>query len=262
MRAGTSGLALVLVLLAGVPAAAQDGGGDEDLARGHFHLGRAHFEAGRFADAAREFQQAYDISRRAALLYNVFLSHRDAGNLGAAIGALRQYLAEEQNIENRAALEQRLRTMEELHARQGDRPPDGATPPPDPDEGFDRTLPDPIGEEPRDEPEAGSWIPGWIIAAGGGALIAGGVVTGILTLGAQSDLDDRCPMRECTGDWEADRDSGQTLALVTDVLLIGGLAVAATGAILALTLGGDGEAEPEPASVACGLGGCTLEARF
>src|SRR5688500_16104728 len=133
---------LLLAWLLAAPAAAQPepGSTQEDAARGHFLLGRAHVEAGRFAEAAEQFQRAYDISHRPQLLYNVFLSHRDAGNLPAAIAALRQYLVELPEVTDRPALEQRLRTMESLQAQRGG---DDTPPPDEPGGGFDRTLPDP-----------------------------------------------------------------------------------------------------------------------
>jgi tetratricopeptide (TPR) repeat protein len=255
---------LLLAWLLAAPAAAQPepGANQEDAARGHFLLGRSHFEAGRFAEAAEQFQQAYDLSHRPQLLYNVFLSHRDAGNLPQAIIALRQYLAEVQDQTDRAALEQRLRTMESLQAQRGG----GDTPPPDGEGGFDRTLPDPTADTGEPEGGGGPWTPGLIIAAGGGALVIGGAITGIMTLGAQSDLDERCPTidgaRRCNGDWESDRDRGQTLALVTDILLFGGIGIAAIGAVLAFTVDGGGGDAADDGTVACGPGGCSFTARF
>jgi hypothetical protein len=152
--------------------------------------------------------------------------------------------------------------MEQLREQQGEdaTPPDQGN-----DEGFDTALPDPTGDDGRrDEGGGGSWTPGWIIAAVGGAMIAGGVITGVMTLGVQSDLDERCPVvgevRMCSGEFEDDRDGGETLALVTDLLLFGGIAVGALGAVLALSLGGGDGAES--ATAACGPGGCALRVRF
>ena len=82
--------------------------GSDDDARMHFRLGRAYYDSGRFHDAAREFQMAYDESQRPALRYNLYVSHRDAGNLRASVQALRSYLSEADNIENRAQLAARL----------------------------------------------------------------------------------------------------------------------------------------------------------
>ncbi|HET8936751.1 MAG TPA: hypothetical protein VFN67_25080 [Polyangiales bacterium] len=52
----------------------------------------AHYQLGRFQDAAREFEVAYGLSGRAALLYNVYISYREALDTPKAAGALRGYL--------------------------------------------------------------------------------------------------------------------------------------------------------------------------
>ena len=102
--------------------------------------------------------------------------------------------------------------------------------------------------------------------AGGGALMIGGVITGVLTLGIQSDLESMCdPSGLCPESLRDDRVSGQTLALVTDVLLFGGLAIAGAGFALFLLDDGGGGDETEPeAAAACGPEGCaaSLRVRF
>lgn len=93
-----------------------------------------------------------------------------------------------------------------------------------------------------------------IAAVGGAALITGAILGGVaLSEGdaATADcVDSRCP-EAARGDIE----SAQTLANVSDALLFGGLAVAATGVILIFVLqdGGDDDAT---ASAACGPTGC------
>src|ERR1700748_2588956 len=74
---------------------------DEEKARGHFRLGRAYYDNGDFAQAAIEFEAAYRISGKAALLYNIYLAYRDASDTRHAADALRKYLQLEQKIENR-----------------------------------------------------------------------------------------------------------------------------------------------------------------
>jgi hypothetical protein len=103
--------------------------------------------------------------------------------------------------------------------------------------------------------------------AGGGALMLGGVITGILTLGIESDLESQCDaMGRCPESARSDRDSGETLALVTDVLLIGGVVVVGVGVALFLLDDGDAgvETESPQAAAACGPDGCaaSLRVRF
>lgn len=83
--------------------------------------------------------------------------------------------------------------------------------------------------EPTDEGGGVSTI-GIAVAAGGGALLVGGAVTGILALGAAGDA--------TTSD-DSDADRARTLGLVTDILLGVGAAAAVTGVVLMFVLGGD-----------------------
>lgn len=81
---------------------------------------------------------------------------------------------------------------------------------------------------------------GIAIAAGGGALLVGGAVTGILALGAAGDA---------TTSEDSDADRARTLGLVTDILLGVGAAAAITGVVLMFVLGGDDD-EPRATTVA------------
>src|ERR1700755_2827158 len=76
------GLASILVLSPAL-SYAQSGPSDadaEEQARAHFRLARAYYDNGDFAQAGIEFEEAYRISQRAALLYNIYLAHRDAND--------------------------------------------------------------------------------------------------------------------------------------------------------------------------------------
>ncbi len=277
--------ALVLSTLAAGPAMAQPE--DDDEARVHFRLGRAYYDSGRFMEAAREFEQAYALSRRPQLLYNVFIAHRDAGQLGPAIEALEQYLAQVPEAQDRDNLTARLASMRRLHerevaSREGSAGPgrDGATdasggttetPPPDetttPDETTEQRAEGAGGAGPSEdvfEPPSegsGSLVP-WIVVGAGGALAIGGAVTGLMALSAESDLEDTCPMDACDPGFEDTRDRGKTLATVADVLFVAG-ALTAAGGLALLFLLDDGPAERDPAvSAACAGDGCAASVRL
>lgn len=277
--------ALVGPLLCASPALAQQANDEE--ARVHFRLGQAYYDSGRFEDAAREFQQAYDLSQRPQLLYNVFLAWRDAAQLGPAIQALEAYLREVPDVRERDALSARLESMRRLHqqqeaARAATQARTGGTqaqtptqtqtepevtPQPEPEV---TPQPDPeVTEEPEPEPPtaapseggSGSIVPYAVIGAGG-ALVLAGVLTGVLALSAESDLESMCPMDACPGnEWVDTRDSGQTLATVTDILLITGVLTAGAGVALMFLLDDGGSVERYPttsASAACTADGCGL----
>ncbi len=72
---------------------------------------------------------------------------------------------------------------------------------------------------------------GWITVGVGGALLAGGAVTGVLALKANDTINDKCP-DGCYSQQYEELDRRKKLALTTDVLLPAGGAVAATGIVL------------------------------
>ena len=111
-------LGLLCCLRTAAAQAADDGDGE---ARTHFEAAQAHFETGSYEDAIREFEAAYRLSKRAALLYNVYLCHERLGNLDAAIDHLARYLELDPETANAASLRIRL---EKLRARAAAREPD------------------------------------------------------------------------------------------------------------------------------------------
>jgi tetratricopeptide (TPR) repeat protein len=74
------------------PAAAPPPSTEVDIAKAHFATGQAYYEHHRFGDAAREFEEAYRLSPRAPLLYNVGKSYDGANDLARALDAYRRFL--------------------------------------------------------------------------------------------------------------------------------------------------------------------------
>jgi tetratricopeptide (TPR) repeat protein len=66
---------------------------DVDIAKAHFNTGEINYEHGRFGDAAREFEEAYRLSGKAPLLYNVGKSYDAAKDFARALGAYQRFLA-------------------------------------------------------------------------------------------------------------------------------------------------------------------------
>jgi hypothetical protein len=233
-------------------------------------LGRSHFDAGHFTKAAAEFEEAYRISQRPALLYNLYVSYRDAGDTKNAARTLRLYLEKEPVIESRAQLEARLAVLEGLvqeeAARQASPAPEEAAPAPATTPAAE-TAPDappaPDDTTYEDAPSGTSVVP-FVIMGVGGAMVLGSVATGLMASSAESELEDLCPTRmECPPSAKDTQSRGQTMALATDVLLFGGIAVAGTGAVLWL-LGAFDEREPVAAAATCLPGGCvaSIAGRF
>jgi tetratricopeptide (TPR) repeat protein len=66
---------------------------DVDIAKAHFNTGEINYEHGRFGDAAREFEEAYRLSGKAPLLYNVGKSYDAANDFARALDAYQRFLA-------------------------------------------------------------------------------------------------------------------------------------------------------------------------
>src|SRR5688572_933894 len=85
-------LALALFLALSMPARAAAPGMDEEIARAHFRTAQQYYQRDRFIDAAREFEEAYRLSRKAEILYNIGKSYDGARDLVRAREYYRKYL--------------------------------------------------------------------------------------------------------------------------------------------------------------------------
>lgn len=202
---------------------------DED-ARLHFELGRRAFARADYELAATEFEEAWRLSERPELHYNLFLVYHELDRDEDALRELRLYIPSETDAEVREHLEQRAARIERALA---DRvaPAEEAGPPPETID-LGETVVVPV-EEPPPPPPASSdsdLLVGLGIAGLGAAAIALGVTigTGVMALDQRHALDASCAP-SCSGDEVA---STRTLALASDVSLgvAGPLGIA--GAIL------------------------------
>lgn len=256
-------------------ALAQSGG--EEEARHHFRIGQAHYESGHFREAAREFEESYRLSQRPALLHNIYVAYRDAGMVAEAADALRRYLEESPQVDNRPLLERRLANLERMAANQAgsqqsdEGQDDGSDEGTEPDEttqtSSTTTTSTTTTSSTATTPETssggggGGLSPvGFIVGGVGAAALIGAAVTGPLALVTESDLAERCPNDVCPPgvDYEGDASTGRALAITTDVLLGVGVAALATGIVLifAIQEGGD-----EGVAAACGPDGCMAVGR-
>lgn len=194
-------------------------------AREHFQLGRTFYDAGRFQQAAEEFEAAYRLSGRPQLLYNLYVAHRDAGELDKAIVSLRTYLDKVPEAPDRVNLKARLQSLEQQaqkHAEQEARAQQAA------EAGRAAAAPKTRTEIKR------SVVP-WVLLGTGGALLVGSVATGVMAQSKAKDLDDACGGSDCPASQQSNIDTTRTLAITTDVLWGLGAASAATGLVLWLT---------------------------
>lgn len=243
-------LALALAVTVGAASASAQRRVDprERQARALFEQGGAAYEEGRYEEAISAFEQAYGLSARPLLLYNIANAQERLGLLSEALENLRYYLQDAPDDE-RPVIERRIRGLEDRVARQereettrhaeqeqmartaAETAAAAAV-----RDGRGRTVPD--GPAPP--------ILGWTLTIAGGALAATGLVFGALALGARSDASALCAeaagLTLCpssAGD-ALSRDS--TFSLLADIGVLAGVATAALGVYLVLTH----ESEPAP----------------
>ncbi|HEX3850973.1 MAG TPA: hypothetical protein VHW01_08400, partial [Polyangiaceae bacterium] len=106
-------------------------------------------------------------------------------------------------------------------------------------------APTPITQPPAPAPESASPMrtAGFVTAGVGVAAVIGGVITGLMAKGKETDAKALCRGTVCPQSASTKFDSASSLATVSNILFIGGGVVAATG--VGLIVFGGPKAEPE-----------------
>ncbi|MSP61239.1 MAG: tetratricopeptide repeat protein [Myxococcales bacterium] len=65
---------------------------DEAIARAHFQTGLSYYESDHYASAVKEFQEAWRLSRRSAILYNIARTFEKLDDPARAVVHYRRYL--------------------------------------------------------------------------------------------------------------------------------------------------------------------------
>ncbi|MFO8073001.1 MAG: tetratricopeptide repeat protein [Polyangia bacterium] len=230
-------------------------GEDEARARKAYAAAEEHFAAGRYQEALQGFSEAYEISQRADLLYNLAVCHERLGDAERAAARYRLYLEKKPDAEDAEQVRARLEKLVPSGPARQQAPPEEEPAA----RRDDREL---IDLEPAAEEEPGEvFWPGVVIGAGG-LVLASGALTTIAAYKKYHDLDVGCSP-SCS---EAKVSRVKSIAVAADVQLGIGAAAVAAGAIWWI-LGDDGEAEGgarlavSPA-VGNGGAGAVLRGRF
>jgi tetratricopeptide (TPR) repeat protein len=207
----------------------------DEEARERFELGRSLYNAGRFQQAAEEFGEAYKLSGRPQLLYNLYVANRDAANWEPAIDALRGYLDKVPDAPDAVNLRARLASLELQAAQQKQQREEQAL--------AEAALRK--NQRPATRLEKTRSIVPYVLLGSGGALLVGSIITGVMAKSKAGDLDKVCAQggSVCPSWQKGDVDSTRTLAITTDVLWSVGAATAITGAVLWFTGKLDSERE-------------------
>jgi tetratricopeptide (TPR) repeat protein len=218
---------------------------DNEAARAHFMAGSAYYEQANYADAVKEFNEAYRLSQRPDLLYNIALAYERLENLDEAIGALEKYLTLKPGAQDRNIIAARIENLKKRRASAQAAPspaPIVAQPPP------------PTQPPPRKPRHVASLAVGGV----GLAVLIAAVGTGAAALRDQSELDSVCQNMRCPASKQGQIDEGKALALSTDVLIGVGSAMVLTGVILLIVE----SRRPQPARTALRPAAGGLVVRF
>jgi tetratricopeptide (TPR) repeat protein len=223
-------VALGAYALGPVVAHAQEPIPDEERAKELYNNGRQLYEEGRYEDAIAAWEEAYRVSNRALLLFNIANAYERIGAYQSAIDSLSRYRAFAPEDE-REALERRLRNLElrlaeqQAVAAQVVRPPDPA----------------PVVPEPEPTPKERVSVVPWLVVGAGGVAIASGLGIGSAALGARADASGLCATNGiCPEEASTLIKKDRTLSLAADLTTGLGVATAGTGVLLVALTSGTG----------------------
>ncbi|HEY2742996.1 MAG TPA: tetratricopeptide repeat protein [Polyangia bacterium] len=219
-----------VILAAATPARAMTE--EEERAKAHFLAGQSYYDQASYNDALREFNEAYRISKRPALLYNIARCFEALEQFPDAVRMLERYLEEDPTTSDRDAVETRIHNLKERQERAQKPPPAPPKPTPLPPAPAVVARPLPSPPPPAHRKRLYTWIVGGV---GVGALAAA-LGTGVASQLSYDDLSSKCTSNVCNPSVVASAqhkiDQGKQLALATDILWPIGAAAVATGVVL------------------------------
>lgn len=228
MRFLAAVMGAALLLFASVslaqPKAAVPPADDVEAAKAHFAAGSAYYEQANYTDAVKEFNEAYRLSHRTDLLYNIALCYERLNQYDEAIGTLQKYLAEKPDAPDHVTIESRIANLQHLREQaQKPQTPAVVTPPQQP------VVPTTTAPLPR---KRLWWLPGVIVEGAAAVVLVTALGTGIDALAIHNSVANVCKNNVCPASERNTVNLGQALAITTDVLIPVGAAAAMVGAIV------------------------------
>lgn len=185
------------------------------------------FKARDYDAAARLFEQAYGLDPNPNYLFNVGRVYEEKGDIRSAADYYQRFVKEPGvQIESRELALQRLRVLRAILHETEPEPNQPATATPGPT--ADTTAPSPTTDETdrNKTMRLGGYA---LLGVGGASMLVGGIFGG-LTLAKKNKLDDTHTVEER----QVLVQDGKTFAIVSDVTLFTGAALAVTGLVLVL----------------------------
>jgi tetratricopeptide (TPR) repeat protein len=149
---------------------------DDEAGKRHYLSAQAYFDQAAYADALREYQESYRLSRYPAILYQIGQCQERLGQVPEAIATFEKYLEADPQSKRRASVETAVANLKErLKKGEPPRPPTPATP----STPAPQTTPAP--SEPARAPSSRRWVaPGVVLGVAGAFAIVGGGLLGTI----------------------------------------------------------------------------------
>jgi hypothetical protein len=204
-------------------------------AKGAFQAGNASFNEADYERALTYWEDAYRRDCTAhPLLLNLARAYELNGDRKRAIVALETFLTRSAGSSDEEQIQRRIAKLrEQLEAEQAT----GETIAPDP-EPITASEPDQSAPPPAPDDAKPTGRPLWplLVGGAGGAVGIAGIVLYATASAKISDLEDRCPSRDCTevpggAQIVAEGNSARTRQVIGGAMTIGGLAVGAAGIV-------------------------------
>jgi tetratricopeptide (TPR) repeat protein len=202
---------------------------EEERAKAHFLAGQSYYDQASYTDALREFNEAYRISKKPALLYNIARCYEGLDQPADAVKMLERYLQEDPETPDRTSVETRIANLKERAAARLHRQPEEPTEPSRPPAATTTaaaSAPASTSAPPRKR----VWT--WVVGGIGVAALAAALGTGVASQLDYNDLSNKCMANVCSPSEQHNLDNGKKLALATDVLWPIGAAAVATSVVL------------------------------
>jgi tetratricopeptide (TPR) repeat protein len=230
-----------------------------ELAKKHYELGEKLYQTSAYQEALQEFEKAYKLEARPALLFNIARCHEVMGQLEQAVSNYELYLKRDPYASNRSVVESRVANLKRRLKQQPAKPPAAAEPPQPP-------QPPPPAPGPTERPASWRATTGWIALGVGAAALGTGIAFTVLAASKADEYESGVKEGKLYYELEEiDNTGAQYEKVQISMLVVGGVGVAAGAGLLLwhyLTPRGDGRrATVLPFATADGMG-ITGQVRF
>jgi hypothetical protein len=195
-------LVLVFMLLGAIVQAAP-ANPERARAKVLFNSGTTHYNLSEFADALKDFKEAYRLVKDPILLFNIAQCQRQLKEYEEAARLLRAYRREYPEAPNREEVDRLIKQMDDAIAEQRNRQPPTGTMQPQPSAPPEHIDAPPavvpamtapiVSATPPEKPPAKkkTWI--WGVVGAVGAVVVAGVVVGAVLGTEKTDLPQKLP---------------------------------------------------------------------